>query len=71
MPPEIIDTLRKIPASASTMDVMRTGCSLLAHWDPDVGDNSREANLRKAERLVAQLPVILALARDWSRAKSR
>ena len=60
VPTEIIDTLRKIPASASTMDVMRTGTSLLAHWDPDAGDNSHAANVRKAERLVAQLPVILA-----------
>lgn len=60
VPPEIIDTIRKLPATANTMDVMRTGCSLLAHWDADVGDNSRAANLRKAERLVAQLPVILA-----------
>ncbi len=35
---------------------MRTGASLLAHWDPDVADNSHEANLRKSERLLAQLP---------------
>ena len=39
---------------------MRTGCSLLAHWDPDTDDNSHDANLRKAERLLAQLPVIMA-----------
>ncbi len=39
---------------------MRTGVSLLAHWDPDTDDNSHDANLRKAERLLAQLPVIMA-----------
>ncbi|HEY1598292.1 MAG TPA: citrate/2-methylcitrate synthase [Pirellulales bacterium] len=60
VPAEIIDVLRKIPAHASSMDVMRTGCSLLAHWDPDTDDNSHDANLRKAERLLAQLPVIMA-----------
>ncbi|HEY4311487.1 MAG TPA: citrate/2-methylcitrate synthase [Pirellulales bacterium] len=60
VPKEIIDVLRKIPDHASTMDVMRTGVSLLAHWDPDTDDNSHEANLRKAERLLAQLPVIMA-----------
>ena len=38
------------------MDVMRTGPSLLAHRDPEVGDNSHAANVRKAERLLAQLP---------------
>ena len=35
VPPAIIEMLRKIPAGAPMMDVMRTGCSLLAHWDPD------------------------------------
>lgn len=57
---KLIDLLRKIPSQAPLMDVMRSGASLLAHWDPDIGDDSREANLRKAERLLAQLPVILA-----------
>ena len=42
------------------MDVLRSAASLLAHWDPDVGDNSHEANLRKAERLLAKLPVVMA-----------
>ena len=60
VPGPIIDFLRKVPANASAMDVLRTGCSALAHWDPDAADNSREANLRKAERLMAQLPVIMA-----------
>lgn len=60
VPKEIFDTLRSIPASAPFMDVMRTGASLLAHWDPDVADNTHAANLRKSERLLAQLPIILA-----------
>ena len=60
VPAEVIDTLRHIPHDASPMDVMRSACSLLAHWDPDCEDNSHEANVRKAERLVAQLPVVLA-----------
>ena len=33
---------------------------MLAHWDPEVGDNSHDANIRKAERLLAQLPVVMA-----------
>ena len=57
---KIIDFLRKIPLEAPLMDVVRSGASLLAHWDPDVGNDSREANLRKAERLLSQLPVVLA-----------
>ncbi len=56
----IIDTLRAIPRRAPMMDVMRSGTSLLAHWDPDAGDNQPEANLRKAERVIAQLPAVMA-----------
>ena len=67
--PPVINTLRHIPSDASMMDVMRSGASLLAHWDPDAADNSQEATLRKAERLLAQLPVILAARHRLRQAK--
>lgn len=60
VPAEILTSLGKLPPTASMMDVMRSGCSLLAHWDLEVSDNSHDANVRKAERLIGQLPVILA-----------
>jgi citrate synthase len=60
LPPEIIKTLRYIPAGANAMDVLRSGVSLLAHWDDETGDNSHAANVRKAERLLAKIPVLLA-----------
>lgn len=60
VPDELISILEHIPDTAAMMDVMRSGCSLLAHWDPDVNDSGHEANIEKAERLVAQLPVVLA-----------
>jgi 2-methylcitrate synthase/citrate synthase II len=58
--PAIIDLLRSLPLEAPLMDVMRSGASLLAHWDTEAADNSHDANLRKAERLLAQLPVVMA-----------
>jgi 2-methylcitrate synthase/citrate synthase II len=58
--PAILDVLRALPPETPLMDVMRSGASLLAHWDKETADNSHDANLRKAERLVAQLPVIMA-----------
>lgn len=61
LPAEMIEILSKLPAESSMMDVMRTGASLLAHWDPDQNDNSKAANLRKAERLLAQLPIVLGV----------
>jgi citrate synthase len=60
VPPPIVELLRKMPPQTNLMDVMRTGASALAHWDPDAQDGSPAANLRKAERLAAGLPVILA-----------
>jgi 2-methylcitrate synthase/citrate synthase II len=60
VPRPIIDALRSLPPTALPMDVLRTATSMLAHWDPDVNDNSHEANVRKAERLIAQLPVVMA-----------
>ena len=52
----IIETV----ASAHPMDVLRTAVSALAAFDPDVADNSPEATLRKAVRLTAQVPMVVA-----------
>jgi citrate synthase len=42
------------------MDALRTLTSVLAHYDPDVRDNSPQANYRKAVRLTAQLGSLVA-----------
>ncbi len=67
LPEALVDLLGKLPPQTNMMDVMRTGCSVLAHWDPEVGDNSHDANLRKAERLLAQLPLVMAARYRQSR----
>jgi citrate synthase len=67
LPDSLKVLLKSLPASASTMDVLRTSVSILAHYDPDTEDNSRAANLRKAERLVAQIPVALASQYRYSK----
>ncbi|MCS7225179.1 MAG: citrate (Si)-synthase, partial [Armatimonadetes bacterium] len=41
------------------LDVLRTAVSSLSAFDPDRDDNSKEANLRKAVRLIAQFPTIV------------
>ncbi len=56
----LVELLGQIPQGVAMMDIMRTGASALAHWDPDTPDNSHAANVRKAERLVAQLPIVMA-----------
>jgi 2-methylcitrate synthase len=60
VPREVIETLRHIPREAPSMDVLRSAVSLLAHWDPETALGTHEANVRKTERLLAQVPVIVA-----------
>src|SRR5919108_6562350 len=39
VPRPIIEMLRQTPPGAPAMDVLRSAASLLAHWDPDTGNN--------------------------------
>jgi len=57
--PQVIEVIRLVK-SAHPMDVLRTAASALAAFDPDVDDNSRDANIRKSERLTAQIATIVA-----------
>src|SRR2546423_1611021 len=60
VPGELTETLRHIPPAAPAMDVLRSAVSLLAHWEPEAADGSHVANVRKTERLLAQIPVVVA-----------
>ncbi len=46
--------LRLMPKKTHPMDMLRTGVSMLAPFDPELNDNSHDANIRKAIRLIAQ-----------------
>jgi len=59
LPKDVIDVIRVVQ-KAHPMDVLRTAVSALAAFDPDTADNSKPANIRKAERLTAQFPTIVA-----------
>jgi len=59
LPAPVIEVIRSVQ-SAHPMDVLRTAVSALAATDPEVADNSPEANLRKSVRLTAQVPMIVA-----------
>jgi citrate synthase len=59
LPDEVIKVVRLVK-DAHPMDALRTGVSALSAFDPDTEDNSRDANLRKSERLTAQIPTIVA-----------
>jgi citrate synthase len=58
--PFLREILRQMSESGTPMDVLRTVISASAVEDPGEGDNTHEAEYRKAIRLTAKLPTILA-----------
>ncbi len=64
LPPRLIALLKDLPRKTVPMEVLRTGVSALSAFDPDERDNAREATLRKATRLAAQMPTLVAA---WER----
>jgi citrate synthase len=60
LPPPLKDLLAALPKWTTPLDALRTAVSALGHFDQDAADNSHDANLRKAERLMAQIPVVIA-----------
>ena len=56
---EVVDVIRAIKG-AHPMDVLRTAVSAMASFDPEVGDDSRDATLRKGIRLTAKAPGVVA-----------
>jgi 2-methylcitrate synthase len=58
-----------VPPNAHPMDILRTGVSLLGMTDPEATESSQAANVRKAIRLLAQIPVMMATAYRLAHAK--
>src|SRR5215475_3183348 len=67
LPPKLVTMLRQVPRKTTPMEVLRTGVSALAAFDPDAADNSREATVRKAIRITAQMPTLVAA---WERLRT-
>jgi citrate synthase len=59
-PQTVLDHIAAAPKSATPMDVLRTAVSALSYYDPETEDISIEATLRKAIRLTAQFPALVA-----------
>jgi 2-methylcitrate synthase/citrate synthase II len=60
VPQPVIELLKSLPKYSVPMAMLRTALSALSHYDPEAEDNSLEANFRKAIRLTAQSPVLVA-----------
>ena len=57
---ETLEAVRRFPPGADPMSALRTGVSLLGLSDPDRGDGGPEAVRRKAIRLIARIPTLVA-----------
>src|SRR4051812_24210374 len=69
IPAPLVTLLGQIPAGNHPMDVLRTSVSVLAHFDPEVNapPTDHAANVRKAERMLAQMPTAVAARERISR----
>jgi len=62
-----LDVLQQLPVKAHPMAALRTGVSMAGMFDVEAEDNSIEANKRKAMRLTAKFPTIIAA---WGRIRN-
>ncbi len=60
LPKEVKDVIQAAPKGSIPMDVLRTAASALALTDPKPNDDSPEGRYRKAIRMVALFPEIVA-----------
>ena len=60
LPEAIITCIKSAPLSSHPMEVLRTEVSHLSMYDPDRDYKSEQANKRRAIRLVAKVPTIVA-----------
>ncbi|MCL4113511.1 UNVERIFIED_CONTAM: hypothetical protein GTU68_033666 [Idotea baltica] len=60
LPKEVIDYLKSVPSDAPAMAVLRSAVSHAGLFDSDAETEGTEANHRKALRLIAQIPTIVA-----------
>ncbi len=66
IPDSVLQMLKTRPAKAHPMDVLQSAVPMLVDHEPDLRDESREANLRRALALTAKFATIVAA---WSRVR--
>ncbi len=67
IPDFIYVSFKRWPKQSLPMDVLQALVPLLAIADPELSDESREGNMRKAVRLIARIPVLITA---WHRIRN-
>jgi citrate synthase len=60
IPKQIIQSFRRAQKNSHPMEVLRTAISHLSEYDPDRNDESEAANKKRALKLIAKVPTIVA-----------
>jgi len=64
LPDMMVHNMQERPSTANTMDVLQSAVSLLADYDADARDETKDGNYDRAMNLIAKLPTIVAY---WER----
>ena len=67
VPEAVFEAMKLIPKSAHPMDVLQAAIPMLASFDPQLHVETKEANLKKAVRLIAKIPTLVAA---WDRIRN-
>ncbi len=67
LPEFVHGALKALPPDSDPMGVLQGAASLLSAADPELADESRDANVRRAMRLIAWLPAVTAA---WHRIRN-
>jgi citrate synthase len=60
VPEPVLEFMRRLPSIAHLMDVLQASIPVLGSYDPQLHEETKDANLKKAARLIAKLPTIVA-----------
>ncbi|HJW28866.1 MAG TPA: citrate/2-methylcitrate synthase, partial [Saprospiraceae bacterium] len=64
VPESVYGVMRAIPKTTHPMDILLATVPILGAYDPQLHEESKEANLKKALRLIAKLPTLVT---TWDR----
>lgn len=60
IPGELLEIIKVLPGESHPMDILKIAAGVLETMDPDASSNTGDANMRKAVRLIARIPTIIA-----------
>src|ERR687892_1860546 len=67
LPPELLARMKNRRHTARPMDVLQSSVCELADYDPDLDDDTKEANINRAINLISKIPTIVAA---WERIRN-